>query len=388
MPREVRVLVVASFFVAVGYGIVVPAIPVFARSFGVSHTEVGFIISAFAVARFASGLICGKLVDRFGERSIFAFGVFMVAISVGLAGLAQSYEQLLFFRAAGGFGSSMFSVAAGSIIIRSVSDDQRGRAQSVYNGAFLFGGMAGPAIGGILTLISIRAPFFAYAVTLMISGTIGYFYFTGDHLQGHSDTTGKQVIITVRQAMALAPYRIALALSFAASWVLFGLRSSVLPLFVTEDLKSTAAVVGYGFTISAIFQGIFLMYAGRLSDIRGRKFVAVTGSSIVVAGVLFLVLTLNPLMYIVSMCILGVGGAFLGAIPATIVGDVIKGKGGQVVALFQMAGDAGMMVGPIVVGLISDYYGFHSAFVASAAVMTLALVLAIKLPETRNSRLG
>ena len=124
------------------------------------------------------------------------------------------------------------------------------------------------------------------------------------------------------------------------------------------------------------------------SDIRGRKFVAVTGSSIVVAGVLFLVLTLNPLMYIVSMCILGVGGAFLGAIPATIVGDVIKGKGGQVVALFQMAGDAGMMVGPIVVGLISDYYGFHSAFVASAAVMTLALVLAIKLPETRNSRLG
>ncbi len=371
-----------------GFGIVVPAIPVFARSFGVSHTEVGFIISAFAIARFASGLFAGKLVDRFGERSIFTFGVFMVAISVGLAGLAQNYEQLLFFRAAGGFGSSMFSVAAGSIIIRSVSDDQRGRAQSIYNGAFLFGGMAGPAIGGILTVISIRAPFFAYAVTLLIAGVIGFIFFTGKNFQGRSQAGSQEAIITIRQAISLAPYRIALALSFAASWVLFGLRSSVLPLFVTEDLKSTAAVVGYGFTVSAIFQGIFLMYAGRLSDLRGRKFVAITGSSIVVTGVLFLVLTFNPLMYIVSMSILGVGGAFLGAIPATIVGDVIKGKGGQVIALFQMAGDAGMMVGPIIVGLISDFYGFHTAFVASAMVMTLALALAIKLPETRSSRLG
>ncbi len=371
-----------------GFGIVVPAIPVFARSFGVSHTEVGFIISAFAIARFASGLFAGKLVDRFGERSIFAFGVFMVAISVGLAGLAQSYEQLLFFRAAGGFGSSMFSVAAGSIIIRSVSDDQRGRAQSIYNGAFLFGGMAGPAIGGALTVISIRAPFFAYAATLLIAGIIGFIFFTSENFRGRSEAGTQEAVITIRQAISLAPYRIALALSFAASWVLFGLRSSVLPLFVTEDLKSTAAVVGYGFTISAIFQGMFLMYAGRLSDIKGRKFVAITGSSIVVTGALFLVLTFNPLMYIVSMCILGVGGAFLGAIPATIVGDVIKGKGGQVIALFQMAGDAGMMVGPIIVGLISDFYGFHAAFVASAAVMALALALAIKLPETRNSRLG
>ena len=388
LPREVRVLVIASFFVAIGYGIVVPAIPVFARSFGVSHTQVGFIISTFAVARFASGLFSGKLVDRFGERNVFAVGVFFVSISVALAGLAQSYEQLLVFRAAGGLGSSMFSVAAGSVILRSVNDNQRGRAQSVYNGAFLLGGMAGPAIGGALTLISLRAPFFTYAFTLLISGTIGFFFLTSEHLQGKSAGINQIPATKLRDALALSPYRVALVLSFATSWVLFGLRSSVLPLFITEELGSTAAVVGYGFTISAIFQGALLLKAGQISDIRGRRFAAVMGSSIVVTGVLILVFTVNPWMYIISMSILGLGGAFLGTTPANIVGDVIKGKAGQVLALFQMAGDAGMMVGPIVVGLISDHYGYQSAFLVSGIVMAIALALAMKLPETRNSRLG
>jgi MFS family permease len=53
----------------------------------------------------------------------------------------------------------MFSVAASSVILRSVSDDQRGQAQSVYQGSFIVGGMAGPAIGGLLSVISLRAPF-------------------------------------------------------------------------------------------------------------------------------------------------------------------------------------------------------------------------------------
>ena len=162
LPREVSILVAASFFVAVGFGIVLPAIPVFAKSFGVNNAAIGLMVSAFAITRFASGLISGTLVDKFGERAVFSSGVFMVALFTFLAGLSQSYEQLLFFRAAGGLGSSMFSVAAGSVIMRSVDDANRGRAQSVYQGSFLLGGIAGPAIGGLLSVISLRAPFFVY----------------------------------------------------------------------------------------------------------------------------------------------------------------------------------------------------------------------------------
>ena len=54
-----------------------------------------------------------------------------------MTGLAQSYEQLLAFRSLGGLGSSMFSVSAGSLLMRSVSDEFRARAQSLFNGGFL-----------------------------------------------------------------------------------------------------------------------------------------------------------------------------------------------------------------------------------------------------------
>jgi MFS family permease len=386
LPREVSVLVVASFFVAVGFGIIVPAIPLFARSFGVSNAAVGLIISLFALSRFASGLFSGKLVDKFGERTVFAVGVAFVALSVGACGIAQSYNQLLFFRAAGGLGSSMFSVAASSVILRSVTDAQRGHAQSVYNGSFLLGAIAGPAIGGGLAAVSLRAPFFVYATALSISGTVAFIFFTSEHLQAPKKSEGKKVAMSLKDAFALKGYRYALIITFVASWVIFGVRTSILPLFITEELKSTAAVVGWGFTISAVIQGSLILRAGRLSDKRGRRFVLVVGTTIALTGVVILTLTLNPLMFFFSMAIIGLGNAFLASAPATIVGDLIEGKGGQVIAVFQMAGDAGMIVGPVVVGFVADHYGYRAAFGLSGLVFCIAIALSIKMPETRKSR--
>ena len=125
LPKEVSVLTAISFLVAVGFGLIIPAIPIFAKTFGVSNTLIGFIISSFAIMRFVSGLFSGKLVDRFGERVVLGFGLFMVSGFTLLAGLAQSYEQLLIFRTAGGLGSSMFSISAGALILRVVSDSHQ-----------------------------------------------------------------------------------------------------------------------------------------------------------------------------------------------------------------------------------------------------------------------
>ena len=384
LPREVSILVAASFFVAVGFGIVLPAIPVFAKSFGVNNAAIGLMVSAFAITRFASGLISGTLVDKFGERAVFSSGVFMVALFTFLAGLSQSYEQLLFFRAAGGLGSSMFSVAAGSVIMRSVDDANRGRAQSVYQGSFLLGGIAGPAIGGLLSVISLRAPFFVYSGMLICSGTVAHFFLKGDKIGKVDKSVDTSDHTTVREALKMKPYRIALVLAFIGSWVFFGLRASILPIFVTEELNSTTAVVGYGLALSAVIQGLILLKAGRYSDEKGRRAASIIGAQVVLLGVLLLTFSVNVWMYLLAMAVLGFGGAFISITPASIVGDVIKGKGGKVIAIFQMAGDAGMMVGPIIIGAVSDLFSYRAAFGMSAAIFVIALVLVYQIPETRN----
>jgi len=385
LPREIKILTIASFFVAVGFGIVLPAIPVFARTFGVNNTAIGLIVSTFAITRFASGLISGKLVDRFGERVVFSSGVGMVAIFVLLAGLSQSYGQLLFFRAAGGLGSSMFTVAAGSVIMRAVDDNHRARAFSIYNGAFLVGGISGPAIGGLLSLISLRAPFFAYSITLTISGLIALFFLKGINLNRGEDGGEAAQRTSIAQALSLKPYRIALVISFIGNWVLFGVRSSILPIFVIETLRSTPAVVGYGFTLSALMQGLLLLRAGKISDTRGRKYAAVSGSFIALLGLIVLIFTNSIWMYFLSMALIGLGGAFLAITPSSIVGDVIKGKSGQVIGLFQMAGDAGMMVGPIVLGWFADTFSYQAAFISTVVIFSVSVILSFRLPETRKS---
>jgi MFS family permease len=387
-PREVGVLVFASFFVAVGFGIIAPTIPLFAKSFGVNNAQVGSIISAFALARFASGLVAGKLVDKFGERLVYTVGIAFVAISSFAAALAQTYEQLLIFRSAGGLGSSMFSVAAGSIILRAVRDDQRARAQSLYNGSFLVGMMAGPVIGGFLTAISLRAPLLVYAFLLVVASVAGGFLLSNSVLAARPTEKSTAIKTSMRDALAMKPYVIALIISFTTAWVLFGMSRSVLPLFMVEDMKSSASFIGVGFTISAVVQGLFLLRAGRLSDQRGRKFSAISGLIFLGAYVVLLIFTFHPWVFLLSMFIGAFGSAFLSTTPSAIVGDVLKGKGGQVIALYQMSGDAGAMVAPVVLGFIADHYGFRATFAISALIVAVVIVIATKLPETRSSHLG
>ena len=75
-------------------------------------------------------------------------------------------QELLALRGIGGVGSAMFTVSAMALLLRVAGPEQRGRAASAFQAGFLFGGITGPAIGGLVVVFSIRAPFFVYAFTL------------------------------------------------------------------------------------------------------------------------------------------------------------------------------------------------------------------------------
>ena len=387
LPKEVSVLTAISFLVAVGFGLIIPAIPIFAKTFGVSNTLIGLIVSSFAIMRFVSGLFSGKLVDRFGERVVLGFGLFMVSIFTLFAGLAQSYEQLLIFRTAGGLGSSMFSVSAGALILRVVSDNQRGRAQSLYNGGFIAGGVAGPAFGGALIALSPRAPFFIYSGLLIAAGTVSLIYLHESRLGAKQVVESDERAMTIREALQIKPYLYSLFLSFVGSWVLFGMRSSILPLFVVEDLGASASIVGLSFTIALVAQGAVMVRAGKYSDKNGRKPIILVGFSVVMLSLALLILSTNIYFYMAAMIVMGFGAGFAASAGA-IVGDVIKGKSGKVYAFWQMSGDAGMMVGPVLLGFVSDFFSYRAAIGVSAAVFSLAIFAAIRIPETNTARLG
>ena len=116
LPPEVRALTGVAFMVALGFGLVAPALPLFASEFGVGHAAAGAVVSAFALMRLVMAPFVGRLVNAVGERVLLATGIGVVAVSSALAGLSQSYWQLLVLRGLGGIGSTMFTV--GSLVKR------------------------------------------------------------------------------------------------------------------------------------------------------------------------------------------------------------------------------------------------------------------------------
>ena len=385
LPREVYVLSVVAFFVALGYGMIIPAIPLFAKTFEVNNAQIGAIISAFALARFAMGLPAGKLIDLFGERRVQTTGLLLVAVSSFAAGLANSYWQLLTFRALGGIGSVMLSVSASSLLMRSVEDNVRGRAQSTYYGGFLIGGIAGPAVGGILSVISLRVPFFTYAFTLICASFVTSFFLSekrlGKSIRNIQDPEDR---VLLKDALKNYPYVAAMAIAFLSNWVIFGLRNSILPLFTKEILGASNSVLGLGFTIAALVQGIALIYVGKISDFRGRRFALMIGSFTLLTGVATIIISTHWWYYFLAMVMFGIGGAFEGTASSAVVGDVFGGKGGRVIALFQMAGDFGNIISPVLLGWLVDAHSYRPAFIATAVVFSITLLLSAKMPETRN----
>jgi MFS family permease len=384
LPREVAVLTAVAFSVAVGFGVVAPAIPLFARQFGVGRTAAGAVISVFAFMRLVSALGSGRLVDRVGERIVLATGIGIVAVSSALAGLAQSYLQLLLLRGVGGIGSAMFTVSAISMLLRVVAADQRGRATGLWQSGFLLGAIAGPALGGVLTRVSVRAPFFVYAGTLAVAGAIGMAFLSHTHLQERTSGPEAPQRTTLPQALKVSGYRAALVCNFSTGWALFGVRSSLVPLFVVEGLHQSALWTGIGFFVSSAAQGGLLLPVGKYADTTGRRPAMLIGAALAMASMLIVTLSDLLALYVVAMALFGAGSAFLSVAPSAAVGDVVAGRGGTVVAAFQMSADLGAVTGPLLAGWLADTYSFGAAFGATAAVLGLALVTTLTSRETRH----
>jgi len=387
MPREVPILASAAFLVAAGFGFIAPATPIFARSFGVSQAAAGAVVSLFAFARFCTGLTGGRLVDRFGPHKMMATGLFIVSFSALLAAFSQNYYQLLFFRGAGGFGSAVYTVAATTILLRVVSDDQRGQAQSTYQSGYLFGSISGPLFGGALIEFSLRAPFFVYSFTVAAAGVVAMIFLSRSESAQKNYPSQEEVTMRIRDAMKIHGYQVAILGSFAVAWCVLGVRISLVPLYVTEGLGLRPVALGAGLAAATIFQGLTLIPAGKFVDRHGRRKGVLIGGFITLAGLAIFAFVENYPGFIIGMGLAGLGASFLSSAPAALVGDVMTGKSGRVVAFWQMSSDFGLMIGPIAMGFVADQQSFKAAFLVAALFLVPVIIRSINLPETRRSHL-
>jgi len=410
LPREVAILSAVSFTVALGYGIVAPGIPEFARHFGVSAAAAGSVISAFALMRIAGALPSGRLVDRFGEHSTMAAGIAIVAVSSILAGFSGSFIQLIVLRGIGGLGSAMFSVSGQTLLLRSVPSGLRGRASGLYTGGFLLGGISGPAIGGLVSAWSLRAPFFLYGAMLTVPACIAAMLLhDGARPAARGVNEASRPLAEITRALRSRAYRAAATANLADGFAVMGVRSAIVPLFVADVLHRSATWTGIGFLVVAALNAATLLPAGRAADTLGRRPVIVAGC-LAGAGSMVMLAVLPGLWgFLLALAVLGVGSGLIDVAPAAMIGDLLSAtetgsgvkndadgsghrrrtdspsvQGGTVVASYQMAGDIGTVTGPVAVGFLVDSVSYDAAFLLAAGVLGLAALAGLFAQETRK----
>lgn len=373
LPGELRILVFGGFLVAVGYGIVVPALPALAVSMGGGVTAVSIIVGAFALARVIGAPWAAWLTRGGGAVRTFRGGLVVVALSSAACAIADGYSQLLVFRALGGIGSTMFTVAAATLIVGLAPREQRGGAFAAWSTGFLLGSTIGPALGGVLVTISPRAPFLAYAAVLLVTAAAA----ADLHVHQTRPVVARPgPLVGFAEACRDPAFRAALTSNFAVGWTVYGVRIAVVPLYVTEVLGEST--VWSGIVLAAFGAGtvVALPLGGRLADRVGRRSAALAGSALVTLATALLVVDLSVVGLAALAALSGAGSGLVTPAANAAVADVVARRGGPVdgsaVAGFQAVGDVGAIVGPVVTGVVVGSAGYSAGFVLTASVVSLS----------------
>ena len=383
LPREVWILSWANIMIALGYGIVSPVMPSFARTFGVSITAVAFLITVFSVSRLCFAPVSGLLVQHLGERRIYIGGLLVVALSTIACALAQSYWQLLFFRVLSGIGSTMFFVSALGLMIHISPVDARGRIAGMFTTSFMIGAVGGPAVGGLTAGWGLTAPFIVYGVALL-GVTLVLIYGLRNSTLGEPRELTRSTV-TMREALRFRAYWSVLLANFATGWSAFGLRIALVPLFISDVMGRSVGVIGAVLAAFAAGNALAVIPSGYLSDRMGRRTLLIVGlAASGVAIVLLGAVSSLPAFVAISFVSGATTGIYMSPMQAAVA-DILgsEARAGTPVAAVQMMADLGAIIGSMTVGWVAQHLSFSWDFIISGVILLIAAAGWVLAPETR-----
>jgi MFS family permease len=397
-PRldNVRILVWMCVLIGInqlGFGSVVPVLPLYARSFGVSQAAIGLAIAVYGLARFLVAVPVGHLSDRLGRRPALAIGGLITAAGNLFCAYAPNYPTFVGARFVAGIGAA-FVLTAGQIVLADITTPAvRGRAMAIYQGTFLFAVGIGPLPGGVLAeRFGLATPFVAYAITGSLAALVSWFRvpetMTLRRHDHRADATALPPPPPFRAQLRVLAGRIGFLLvsldSFANAFTRTGALFSVIPVLGEDRLQLSPDRIGFALALGSLAGFGFAYPAGVLVDRYGRKSVIVP-ATLLTAGSMLLFLLAPSYTWFVAACLVwsvaqGVGGVA----PAAYAADVAPPRmNAAAMSLYRTLADSGYVVGPIVLGFITDGYGINAALATGASLLAVVgLLFAWRAPES------
>ncbi|HUO04063.1 MAG TPA: MFS transporter [Candidatus Binataceae bacterium] len=381
------ILFLTVFIDLLGFGIVIPFLPMFAKNLGVGAFGVGLIMAIYSLMQLIVAPVLGRISDRVGRKPVIMLGLLGSSAGYAIYGFAGSFVALLASRALHGACAGTISTAQ-AYVADTTDDKNRARGMGMIGAAFGLGFVLGPALGGLLGQWGLRTPvFFAAGLTL------GNFVFAGirlpeSHHPDKSQPLERGGIIEPLLALPRELTRHRLTRLFGIAFLV----TSAIAALETTFALTAAAVYGYG----AVGVGMTLAFAGVVQAVTqgyllGKVVKRVGEQSLVKWGALALAVGLAPLGTLASpfamlalMAILSLGYGLASPSIASLISRNTAGHlQGEVLGVNQSAMSLARICGPIMGGLLYQAIGPAAPYISGAAIAVVALAMAGKI-DTGN----
>lgn len=374
-----------------GFGAIIPVVPLYAQSFGVTETAVGLTIAIYGLARFLINVPAGQFADRAGRRPLLALGGTVTVIGNLLTAIAPDYTLFLGARFLSGAGAAMVMTGGQAVLADISQPANRGRVMAIYQGVFLFAVGAGPLPGGFLAeRFNLTAPFIAAAILAAAVALIAWFR-VPETRGGYGQAVSPQARVTplpLRQQMILLRripgFGLIGLVSFSIFFARTGALFNVVPLDAEARLNLSPQQIGFGLSLISVV-GLVLAYpSGMLVDRFGRKAVIVPASLLTASAMMLFAIVPSWGWFIAASIIWAMASGIGGAAPAAYAADIAPTEmTASALGTYRTLADAGYVVGPLVLGIAADLVSPAAALgLAALLVAAAGLAFALHAPET------
>ena len=379
--RSPLAIVFATVFLdLVGFGIVIPLLPLYAQRFGAGPVTVAWLLAVYSLMQFLFAPWWGRVSDRVGRRPVLLLGLFGSATSYLAFGLAGSLAVLFAARALGGFAGANIGVAQ-AYVADLTRPEERARGMGMVGAAFALGFIFGPAIGGLLSHFGTAAPFLGAAAVTFANALLALARLPEslppERRSAHPRGFG--VLARIRALLgADTPPRLRriYAAVFVAT-VAFAAMEATFSLWADARWHLSRQGISYLFVfigvVGAITQGGIV---GRLAPRIGVGRTAAGGIVLIALGMAGLALAPSIPLLLPPLALIALGHGTASPSLSTLVSHQGgPGEQGRLLGINQSLSALGRVVGPVWGGLALAHLGLGAPFLTGAAIAAGAAAL-------------
>ncbi len=351
-----------------GVGIIAPLLPLYAESLGATGVWLGIIFAGFSISRAIFMPFVGRLSDRSGRKMFLSIGLIAYAIiSLGYI-WANSVSQLTLVRLVHGVAGGMIIPVAQAYVGDISPVGKEGTWMGYFNAAFFTGFGCGPLMGGALTdHFGMNVAFSAMGGLNLIAFLVVVLFLpkisrrktaTDTHLSFRK-MSGSGVV------KGLAIFRMTKGLA-RGSFITF------LPIFASIYLGLSLTLIGVLLTVNVLLMALLLAPFGKIADRFNRRGMIILGS-LVIFTYLILIPSAHNFWQLLLLCAFGGFGSAISmsAVSALSVKEGRKFGMGSIVAVVGTSLSIGMVIGPILSGVVADFADINSVFYVTAGIVLL-----------------